>query len=102
NKSLDDLTQRIAFSNFTSIADRNRLLQNAVKEGIEESVRLFVAQTVDPFVASSSVNGLVNDYGAGIPGRISLINAKSDRGNNINVGVKEIYQGAWNGVAGCG
>ena len=102
NKSLDDLAQRIEFSNFTSIADRNRLLQNAVKEGIEESVRLFVAQTVDPFVASSSVSGLINDYGAGIPSRISLINARSDRGDSINVGVKEIYQGAWNGVAGCG
>ena len=53
-------------------------------------------------MASSSVSGLINDYGGGIPSRISVINAKSDRGNNINVGVKEIYQGAWNGVAGCG
>jgi peptide/nickel transport system substrate-binding protein len=102
NKSLDDLAQKIEFSNFTSIADRDRLAQNAVKEGIEESVRLFVAQTTDPYVASSSISGLINDFGAGIPSRISLINAKSDRGDNINVGVKEIYQGAWNGVAGCG
>lgn len=102
NKSLDDLAQKIEFSNFTSIADRDRLAQKAVKEGIEESVRLFVAQTTDPYVASSSISGLINDFGAGIPSRISLINARSDKGDNINVGVKEIYQGAWNGVAGCG
>ncbi|MDP9196971.1 MAG: ABC transporter substrate-binding protein [Thermoproteota archaeon] len=101
NKSLDELTQSVEFSNFTSASDRDRLLQLAVKEGMEESVRLFVAQTTDPYVASSSISGLINDFGAGIPSRISLINARTDRGDNMNVGVKEIYQGAWNGVAGC-
>jgi peptide/nickel transport system substrate-binding protein len=102
NESINKITQRIEFSNFTSLKEREILLNQAVKMGIQESVRIFVAQTIDPFVASSSVKGLINDFGAGIPSRISLINARSEINNNtLNVGVKQIYQGAWNGVAGC-
>lgn len=100
NQSIDALTQRIEFSNFTSLTEHDRLLSEAVKMGIQESVRIFVAQNLDPYVASSSIRGLINDFGAGITSRISLINAKSQTGI-LNVGVKQIYQGAWNGVAGC-
>jgi peptide/nickel transport system substrate-binding protein len=102
NKTINDITQRIEFSNFTSLEEREMLLNQAVKMGIQESVRIFVAQTIDPYVASSSIKGLINDFGAGIPSRISLINARSDTSNNtLNVGVKQIYQGAWNSVGGC-
>ncbi|HEY7108883.1 MAG TPA: ABC transporter substrate-binding protein [Nitrososphaeraceae archaeon] len=102
NETINNITQRIEFSNFTSITEREMLLNQAVKMGIQESVRIFVAQTIDPYVASSSVKGLINDFGAGIPSRISLINAHSATNNDsLDVGVKQIYQGAWNGVGGC-
>ena len=39
---------------------------------------------------------------AGISTSKSLINARSAKNTStINVGVKEIYQGAWNSVGGC-
>ncbi len=102
NGTLDNITQRIAFSNFSSENERNQLLGRAEELGIQEAVRIFVAQNVDPYVASSSIKGLINDFGAGITSRISLINARTENNTNtINVGVKEIYQGAWNNVAGC-
>jgi peptide/nickel transport system substrate-binding protein len=102
NSSLDTLTQKIYLFNFTSQDERNNLVRQATKEGIQESVRIFIAQTTEPFVASSSLHGLVNDFGAGITSRYSLIDARSSNDNSsLNIGVKQIYQGAWNNVAGC-
>jgi len=102
NSSLDSVTQRIEYSNFTSQEERNELVRQAVKLGIQESVRIFVAQNIDPYVASSSIKGLINDFGAGISTSKSLINARSEKNSStINVGVKQIYQGAWNNVGGC-
>ncbi|HXW11529.1 MAG TPA: ABC transporter substrate-binding protein, partial [Nitrososphaeraceae archaeon] len=102
NSTLDKITQSIEFSNFTTQEERNELLRQAVSSGIQESVRIFVAQNIDPYVASSSIKGLINDFGAGISTDKSLINARSDKNaSTINIGVKQIYQGAWNGVGGC-
>lgn len=102
NSTLDRITQSIEFSNFTTQEERNELLRQAVSSGIQESVRIFVAQNIDPYVASSSIKGLINDFGGGISTSKSLVNAKSDKNaSTINVGVNQIYQGAWNGVGGC-
>ena len=102
NSTLDNITQSLEFSNFNSQEERNELLREAVSSGIQESVRIFVAQNIDPYVASSSIKGLINDFGAGISTSKSLINARSEKNaSTINVGVKQIYQGAWNGVGGC-
>ena len=102
NSTLDKLTQSIEYSNFTTREERNELLRQAVSSGIQESVRIFAAQNIDPYVASSSIKGLINDFGAGISTSKSLINARSDKNaSTINIGVKQIYQGAWNGVGGC-
>ena len=101
NKSLDEVTQRLAYSNFTSENERNALLQNATKAGIQESVRVFLVKVIEPFVASSTVKGLVNDFGAGITSKYSLVNARSTKDNSsLDIGVKQIYQSAWNNVAG--
>jgi peptide/nickel transport system substrate-binding protein len=102
NSSLDNVTQKINFFNFTSEAERNELVRNATRAGIQESVRIFVAQNTEPYIAESDVNGLINDFGAGITSKLSLINAQPPDLNLLNIGVKEIYQGAWNSVGGCG
>jgi peptide/nickel transport system substrate-binding protein len=100
NSTLDEVTQRIALFNFTSQEERNQLVRDAVKMGIQESVRIFVAQKTDPFVASSKITGLVNDFGAGITSKYSLLNARSTGGNSLDIGVKQIHQGSWNWIAG--
>jgi peptide/nickel transport system substrate-binding protein len=102
NSSLDNITQKIAFFNFTSEKERNDLLRNATKAGIQESVRIFVAQNTEPYIANSEVKGLINDFGAGITSKLSLTNVQPPNLQLLNIGVKEIYQGAWNNVAGCG
>jgi peptide/nickel transport system substrate-binding protein len=100
NATLDGTTQRIMFANFTSEPERNELVRQAVKMGIQESVRIFVNQKTDPFIASPSVKGLVNDFGAGITSKYSAVNARPGSGNSLDVGMKQIHQGAWNGVGG--
>jgi len=102
NESIDKITQRIQFLNFTSEKERNSLVRNATDLGVQEAVRIFIAQLIDPYVASSDLTGLVNDFGAGISSKFSLINARTqDPSNALDIGVKQIYQGAWNAVGGC-
>ena len=100
NSTLDKITQKLVFSNFSSKDERNNLVNKATKMGIEESVRIFLVKNIDPYAVSSSVTGLVNDYGAGITSKYSLLNSQSERGNSLQLGVKQIYQGAWTNVVG--
>ena len=100
NSTLDKITQKLVFSNFSSESERNTLLNEATKMGIEESVRIFLVKNIDPYAVSSSISGFVNDFGAGIPSKYSLLNAKSERGDSLRIGVKQIYQGAWNTIGG--
>ncbi len=103
NSTIDDLTQNLVFNNFTSETERNHLLQQAESVGLQEAVRLFFARSFDPYISSSKISGLINDYSAGIANKLSLINAIKDDTNNstLNIGMKEVYQGAWNNVKGC-
>lgn len=102
NSTVDKLAQHIAFFNFTSANERNDLVRNATLEGIQESVRIFVAQLIEPYAAQSALKGLINDFGAGITSKYSLLNVRTPKNtNSLDIGVKQIYQGAWNGIAGC-
>lgn len=100
NSTLDSVTQGIYFANFTSAEERSELVNQAVKMGIQESVRIFINQKTDPHVARADIEGLVNDFGAGITSKYSLINARPAQGTTLDVGVKQIHQAAWNGIAG--
>jgi peptide/nickel transport system substrate-binding protein len=101
NKKIDDLTQKIYSGNFTSSEQRAELIRAATKEGMSDSVRIFLASKVDPFVANKKVGGIINDFGGGITTRFTPINARTDNGE-LKIGVKQIYQGAWNPIAGLG
>jgi len=75
------------------------LIEEATKEGVNESVRIFLASKTDQFIANENVDGVINALGAGITTRFTPINANSDT-NSLVIGVKQIYQGAWNPIAG--
>ncbi len=99
NKKLDSLTQKIYTGDFESSSQRTKLIQNAVIEGIDESVRIFLASKVDQYVVNEKTSGIVNDFGAGVPSRFTPINANNNN-EELTIGVKQIYQGAWNPVMG--
>jgi len=99
NKKLDDLTQKIYKGGFETAEKRSQLIQEAVTEGINESVRIFLASKIDQYVVNENVSGVINDLGAGVPSRFTPINVKTND-NELVIGVKQIYQGAWNPVMG--
>ncbi len=99
NENLDSLTQRIYTGDFTSAEERTELIQQAIVEGLNESVRIFIASKLDQYVVNEKVDGVINDFGAGVPSRFTPINVQSDS-DNLVIGVKQIYQGAWNPIMG--
>lgn len=99
NEKLDTLTQKIYTGDFDTSEQRAELIQEAVVEGVNESVRIFLASKIDQYVVNEKVSGIVNDFGAGVPSRFTPINAKSNHEEFV-IGVKQIYQGAWNPVMG--
>ncbi|MFM8659629.1 MAG: ABC transporter substrate-binding protein [Candidatus Nitrosotenuis sp.] len=99
NDKIDDITKKIYSSNYTSQQERSELIQEATIQGVNESVRIFLAAKIDPFVANKNVNGIINDFGGGITNRFTPINARTDD-STLKIGVKQIYQGAWNPVRG--
>jgi len=101
NERLDELTQRIYSGEFADENERTRLIKDAMKEGVNESVRIFLASKVDQYVTNENVDGVINALGAGVPSRFTPINVRTDSGT-LNVGVKQIYQAAWNPIGGLG
>lgn len=101
NKKIDELTQKIYSSNYTSAQQRTELVRQATREGINESVRIFLAAKIDPFVANKKVDGIINDFGGGITTRFTPINARTGD-SELKIGVKQVYQGAWNPIRGLG
>ena len=99
NDLLDSLTQKIYTGDFHSEIERNQLIQQAIVEGVNESVRIFLASKVDQYVVNEKIEGVVNDFGTGIPSRFTPINSRGDK-DELKIGVKQIYQGAWNPIGG--
>lgn len=99
NPYLDDITQKIYSGNFTSAEERKNLIRDAVSEGVRESVRVFLASKIDPFVTNKRISGVINDFGGGITNRLTPINVRSND-DTLKIGVKQIYQGAWNPIGG--
>lgn len=99
NDYLDSITQKIYTGNFSSAQERTKLIQDATIEGVNESVRIFLASKIDQYVANDGVNGIINDFGAGVPTRFTPINSRTDS-DSLTIGVKQIYQGAWNPIMG--
>jgi len=99
NEKLDELTQEIYKGGFETSEKRTQLIQEAVIEGINESVRIFLASKIDQYAVNENVEGTINDLGAGIPTRFTPINTKTND-EKLVIGVKQIYQGAWNPIMG--
>ena len=99
NEKLDSLTQSIYTGNFNSAEERTQLIRQAIVEGLNESVRIFIASKLDQYVVNEEVSGVINDFGAGVPSRFTPINARGDS-DTLVIGVKQIYQGAWNPIMG--
>ncbi len=102
HERLDEITKRITMGGFISREEREGLLREAAILGIRESVRIFLASTTEPYIVSREIEGVVEDFGAGITSRWTLLNArlKGGAGGTIRIGMKQIYQASWNPIGG--
>jgi len=78
NEYMDTLTQKIYTGNFSTAEERIDLFRKATTEGVRESVRIFLASKIDQYVVNDKIDGIINDFGAGVPTRFTAINARSD------------------------
>ena len=99
NSKLDNETQKIYSGDFQTAEERSDLIKESIADGISESVRIFLASKIDQYVANEKMDGVINDLGAGVSSRFTPINSRNNE-KELNIGVKEIYQGAWNPVMG--
>ena len=99
NERIDNITQKIYGGEFHSADERAVLIDEAIDIGVNESVRVFLASKTDQYVVNKDVDGVINDFGSGITSRFTPINAHGDD-ESLTIGVKQIYQGAWNPVMG--
>jgi peptide/nickel transport system substrate-binding protein len=99
---IDDWSKKVSTGNFTSKAERDELIKKVILAGIKESVRIFVVSQIEPYVSNKNFKGTVNDFGAGLKTRFTSINGRigDTQGGSVKIGMKQIYQGSWNGPAG--
>lgn len=101
NPKLDEITKKIFTGDFSSKEERDSFIKEAILLGINESVRIFIASVIEPYIVNKALEGVINDFGAGITVRWTLINARiSEPDGLLKVGMKQIYQGAWNPIGG--
>lgn len=105
NTTIDDLANRLLGGNFTSEAERNELLNKAIRMGLEESVRIFLAEMFDAYVYNKrrvSGSDLVNEYAGGLANRFTVYNIKPlvNPDRPITIGVKYLSRGAFNPIGG--
>ena len=98
--ALDNLTQRIYTGDFITEQDRQLLVQEAIVHGMTESIRIFLAGALDNYVTGGDITGVVDDFGAGISNRFTLVNLEKTDSNLVKIGMPQIYQGSWNPVGG--
>ncbi len=100
NKELDQLGKALASGKYAYKAERDKLLNELIKKGIEESVRVFVVAPVNGFVVSKDVKDVVVDLAAGIGNRWTEMIAYKDGAKELKIGAKYVHKWAWNPVGG--
>lgn len=101
NATIDEVTRAIYAGKFSGPDERDEMVRAAARLGTEEAVRVFLAARDDLYAVGEGVEGVVNGFGAGVPSRFTAINAQTPSGH-MRIGVKQVYQGAWNPVMGFG
>jgi len=105
NDTIDKLAIDLVTGNFTSEQERNQKLNEVIKLGALESVRIFLVEQFDAYAYNKrrvSPSDVINEYASGIANRFTLYNIKpiSNPSYPIVVGVKYLSQGAANPIGG--
>ena len=91
NSTLDDITMKLLFGEFSSQEERNQLFREATEMIIQEAVRIFTVTTLDPQPMSADMKGVTEDRGAGLRSLYNLREMYVPGKPNLEVGHLHVY-----------
>ncbi|ABU82377.1 ABC transporter substrate-binding protein [Ignicoccus hospitalis] len=100
NKEIDEVALKLANGDYANKAERDELLNDLVRMGIEESVRIFVVSPINAYITNAKVKNVVDDLLTGISNRWTEMMAYKPGSPKLTVGVKYVHKWAWNPVGG--
>ncbi len=101
NGELDLLTALLYLELYDSLEDRARLVSEATRLGVLDSVRVFIANSFTVQPVRGGITGVVNSAYDGITSKYTPINAQlPGNDTSLSIGVRHVAQSAWNPVGG--
>lgn len=101
NDLLDVLTFKLVFERYGSYEERAELVRAANREGIRESVSVFLASERELYPVRGGITGVVHTQDHGIVSKYTPINAQLPGGDTgLEIGVRHVAQSAWNPIGG--
>lgn len=110
NSTLDELGQRFGGGDFTSLDDRASIMRQALEIGVEESIRIFIADQLEPYPYNAKFPSFAYELAVGSQSpftfyTIRLPEGDAERrsdgtGGSLKIAQKLMYQGAYNPVGG--
>lgn len=103
NAEIDDLSFRYATGGFTSLDDRANLLRQVLAIGMDESIRIFIAQQLENYPSNSRYSAFAYDLATAIRSRWTWLTFQKTAGavgGTAVVAQKLMYQDAYNPIGG--
>ena len=101
NEVLDFLTAYLYLELYDSLEDRARLVSEANRLGVLDSVRVFIANSFTVQPVRGGITGVVNSAYDGITSKYTPINAQlPGNDTSLSIGVRHVAQSSWNPVGG--
>lgn len=104
NSTLDDLTKRIFTGDFKDLNERDSLYRQATLAEVQESIRIWVVNTVNTYPAGPSLKGVTGDLAGGPTSMYTLREAYIPGKSTLTVGNVWVWtqRTIWNPVGGFG
>jgi peptide/nickel transport system substrate-binding protein len=101
--AIDDISFRYASGDFKSLDERNSLLRDTVRLGMEDAVRVFIAQQLENYPSNSKYPAFAADLATAIRSRWTWLTFQKTAGvvgGTAIVAQKQMYQDAYNPISG--
>jgi len=107
NSTLDELGERYAGGNFTSLEDRASIMREVLEMAFEESVRMFIVDQLEPYPYNARFPPFAYELAVGPATPFSFYTIRDPSatgpggtGGSLKIAQKLMYQGAYNPIRG--
>jgi peptide/nickel transport system substrate-binding protein len=103
NSTIDDLSAKLLIGDYLDEKERDKILRKIIQMGIEEAVRIFVAQRSEIYVYNKNrVEGIINDHTTGFANKINFLSIKPkiNRDKPLVIAYLQKIDDSWNPIGG--